>query len=291
MPISDVVPSPFGTISRVAQQAMVDSAGSELAQDIPAEYYPCCWTILSSLMLNGAIASAGKTSRASLMPTFPTSIAPVISAAPAAPLPSSQPAMPYPIGVTKWCCTRDLKNCNTKLEGWCSESEENCVNSCYKWWFNIASVPPGCFGKEDTDVCSSNNECCPGLTCINSKCNGDWPLIQQPVSPSFILPTTTSAKPTTLSPVSSEPTAALVTVKPTTLVQATSEPTAPPVTVMPSTLAPATLQPTHSPTTFKPTTSKPTALSPVTTPHPTVLATTAAPVGTVVGYTGVGCCT
>merc|ERR1719387_477668 len=42
-------------------EAMIDSAGSKMAQSLPDSYYPRSWAMISNLMLNGAMESAGQT--------------------------------------------------------------------------------------------------------------------------------------------------------------------------------------------------------------------------------------
>jgi len=42
-------------------EAMIDSAGAKMAQSLPGSYYPRSWAMISNLMLNGAMESAGKT--------------------------------------------------------------------------------------------------------------------------------------------------------------------------------------------------------------------------------------
>jgi len=41
--------------------AMIDAAGSKLAQSLPSSYYPRSWAMIGNLMLNGAMESAGNT--------------------------------------------------------------------------------------------------------------------------------------------------------------------------------------------------------------------------------------
>merc|ERR1712107_276493 len=42
-------------------EAMIDSAGAKMAQPLPGSYYPRSWAMITNLMLNGAMESAGKT--------------------------------------------------------------------------------------------------------------------------------------------------------------------------------------------------------------------------------------
>lgn len=48
----------------VNAQAMIDSAGQKLAGQLPGSYYPRSWAMISNLMLNGAMESAGETLKA-----------------------------------------------------------------------------------------------------------------------------------------------------------------------------------------------------------------------------------
>jgi hypothetical protein len=54
-----IVPSSTLTVSQ--QQQMIDSAGTALQTNVPTDYYSRMWTLLGSLAVNGAIASAGVT--------------------------------------------------------------------------------------------------------------------------------------------------------------------------------------------------------------------------------------
>lgn len=49
---------PIPGIPETHQQAMIDDAGANLATTNTNSYYPHCWKILSSLMINGATAAA-----------------------------------------------------------------------------------------------------------------------------------------------------------------------------------------------------------------------------------------
>ena len=42
-------------------EAMIDAAGTELAGELPGSYYPRSWAMITNLMLNGAMESAGNT--------------------------------------------------------------------------------------------------------------------------------------------------------------------------------------------------------------------------------------
>ena len=39
---------------------IIDAVGTVLNEDLPTDYYPRSWVLLSNLMLSGAIESAGK---------------------------------------------------------------------------------------------------------------------------------------------------------------------------------------------------------------------------------------
>jgi len=43
------------------REAMIEAAGEELGRDLPGSYYPRSWAMISALMLNGAMESAGNT--------------------------------------------------------------------------------------------------------------------------------------------------------------------------------------------------------------------------------------
>lgn len=42
-------------------EAMIEAAGKELGKALPGSYYERSWAMISALMLNGAMESAGKT--------------------------------------------------------------------------------------------------------------------------------------------------------------------------------------------------------------------------------------
>ena len=42
-------------------EAMIDAAGTELARELLGSYYPCLWAMITNLMLNVAMESAGHT--------------------------------------------------------------------------------------------------------------------------------------------------------------------------------------------------------------------------------------
>jgi len=96
-------------------------------------------------------------------------------------------AAPTPSGVG--CCSRDFKNCNQQLEGWCSESKENCEGSCMKWWLPNGAVGGDCIARYEG--CSSAGSCCGPLICKQGQCTLD--------SPNY--PTKTTAPAPTPSPV------------------------------------------------------------------------------------------
>lgn len=60
-PVVSALIVPLSTLSVSQQQAMIDAAGTALQSNLPTTYYPLSWTLLGSLMVNGAIASAGAT--------------------------------------------------------------------------------------------------------------------------------------------------------------------------------------------------------------------------------------
>lgn len=45
-------------MTKMEQQMLIDAAGNALAQNLPTDYCPRCWTLLGNLVIDGAIASA-----------------------------------------------------------------------------------------------------------------------------------------------------------------------------------------------------------------------------------------
>jgi hypothetical protein len=43
----------------VNAEAMIDAVGEKLAETLPSSYYPRSWALISNLMINGAMESAG----------------------------------------------------------------------------------------------------------------------------------------------------------------------------------------------------------------------------------------
>lgn len=60
-PIVSSLIVPLSTLTAAQQQQMINSAGSALQNNVPADYYGRMWNLLGSLAVNGAIASAGVT--------------------------------------------------------------------------------------------------------------------------------------------------------------------------------------------------------------------------------------
>jgi len=112
----------------------------------------------------------------------PPSSAPVQSpvTSPVAGPTSSSPSVSSGVG----CCSRDFKNCNLQLEGWCSESKENCEGACMKFWLPNGAIE-GCTARYE--ACSSTADCCGPLSCSSGQCE-------------------LSSTPTTPTPVTSSPT-------------------------------------------------------------------------------------
>jgi len=98
-------------------------------------------------------------------------LAPVMNPIAVTSHPSSPVAAPTPGGVG--CCSRDFKNCNQQLEGWCSESKENCEGSCMKWWLPNGAVGGDCIARYEG--CSSAGSCCGPLICKQGQCTLDSP--------------------------------------------------------------------------------------------------------------------
>jgi hypothetical protein len=42
-------------------EAMIDAAGKKMARPLPDSYYPRSWAMITNLVLNGAMESAGNT--------------------------------------------------------------------------------------------------------------------------------------------------------------------------------------------------------------------------------------
>jgi len=127
-------------------------------------------------------------------PTAPT-VAPPTAApvkSPVSPIAgptSSSPSISSGVG----CCTRDFKNCNVQLEGWCSESKENCEGSCMKFWLPNGAVE-GCTARYEP--CSSGADCCGPLSCTSGMCE----LQSAPVSPPTSVTSFPSKSPTVPEP-------------------------------------------------------------------------------------------
>eukprot|EP00547_Thalassionema_nitzschioides_P008258 CAMPEP_0194227352 /NCGR_PEP_ID=MMETSP0156-20130528/42813_1 /TAXON_ID=33649 /ORGANISM="Thalassionema nitzschioides, Strain L26-B" /LENGTH=1087 /DNA_ID=CAMNT_0038959831 /DNA_START=53 /DNA_END=3313 /DNA_ORIENTATION=+ len=82
---------PIDGVTESNQQEIIDLTGYVLSTDIPSDYYPRCWAVLSILTLNGAIESAGRLLSTPSMPTPPpATLAPVRSPTPA---PVSSPSI------------------------------------------------------------------------------------------------------------------------------------------------------------------------------------------------------
>lgn len=123
-----------------------------------------------------SILSAGPTSPSTMRPVAAPFLAPISPVAPTAPTP--QP--PTPSGDA--CCTRDFKNCNLQLEGWCSESEANCVNSCFKFWLPNGAIT-GCTARYES--CTNDSECCSPGVCDGGMCElSKTPVARPPNTPS-----------------------------------------------------------------------------------------------------------
>jgi len=117
-------------------------------------------------------------------PTTPSPVPPVQSPV-TAPSPLAAPTSSWPtVSNGVGCCSRDFKNCNQQLEGWCSESKENCEGSCMKWWLPNGAIE-GCTARYEQ--CSSTADCCGPLSCSSGQCE-------------------LSSTPTTPTPVTSSPT-------------------------------------------------------------------------------------
>ena len=114
-----------------------------------------------------------------IRPATPTvSPRPTKSPTTSSPTKSQKPTPSTPQGTG--CCTIDFKNCSPTVEGWCSESESNCVGPCDKFWLSNGAVD-GCNARYES--CSSDYDCCsPGL-CIDGKCGLDGDSSGGPTNP------------------------------------------------------------------------------------------------------------
>jgi hypothetical protein len=66
------------------------------------------------------------------------------------------------------CCTIDFKSCSPTVQGYCSESESNCVGPCDKWWLPNGAVV-GCTARFET--CANSSECCSPGVCVDGYCS------------------------------------------------------------------------------------------------------------------------
>jgi len=83
--------------------------------------------------------------------------------------PSPVPTPPQARG----CCSLDYKTCNPTLQGWCSETEDNCIGPCDKFWLTNGEDTSGCIARWDTDhSCTSDSDCCGPAKCEQSQGHG-----------------------------------------------------------------------------------------------------------------------
>ena len=121
----------------------------------------------------------------SIVPATPTvSPRPTNSPTTSSPTKSQEPTPSTPQGAG--CCTIDFKTCSQTVEGWCSDSETNCVDSCYKWWLPTGAVD-GCTARYES--CSSDYECCSPGQCIGGQCDVE----ENPSGPTNPTPSSTPA--------------------------------------------------------------------------------------------------
>ena len=195
-----VVPS-ASSVSEVDQQAMIDSAGSVLAQNMPTDYYARSWTLLGILMINGAVESAGKKLNMPQGPTnSPITAAPIpptnapITLAPVptnAPIPTpTLPPVPDPTqapptdGIPFPCCSWNENSCGQPENEWCHSTQERCEASCngeYLVGDNTPDTPTPApkqssspVAAPPTDIPTTGEACCSDdfKRCINWPCNG-----------------------------------------------------------------------------------------------------------------------
>ena len=107
-----------------------------------------------------SITPAGPSAPTTLSPVAVPSPAPI---APIAPIAPTAPTSKAPTPSGNPCCTRDFKNCNVQLVGWCSASKENCVNSCMKFWLPNGAIT-GCTARYES--CTNDTECCSPGVCV-----------------------------------------------------------------------------------------------------------------------------
>ena len=97
------------------------------------------------------------------------SASPTISPVPTIPPTTSSPTVSsLPTSSTSesgiGCCTIDFKNCSPTVQGWCSESEANCVGACMKWWLPNGAKT-GCNARWES--CTDNWDCCSPGVCVD----------------------------------------------------------------------------------------------------------------------------
>jgi len=146
----------------------------------------------------------------------PSTPSPTISpvSQPTTTAPISSPTTPSPPSSNTPCCTIDFKNCSPTVAGWCSESQENCEGTCYKWWLPNGPVS-GCNARFDS--CVTDSDCCsPGYCDSVGTCQAreSWNPTS-PISPTTPNPTTAPPVPTpTYNPTQRGPTSS-PTIRPT----------------------------------------------------------------------------
>lgn len=110
----------------------------------------------------------------------PTVAPPPTDSAPTSPV-SSPVAYPPTATSGDACCTRDFKNCNLQLEGWCSESQANCEGPCGKFWLPNGAVT-GCTARYEP--CTADSDCCSPGVCKSGQCEiGEYGPNPSPTAP------------------------------------------------------------------------------------------------------------
>lgn len=142
-----VVPSDL--VTKDVQQNMIDSAGSVLSQDIPADYYHRSWTLLAILMLKGSVESAGNLIADRQVPTSPITSGP--TDVPVL-LPTTVPQVPtQPVsgptngstsnGIPTPCCSWNGNSCEQPENEWCHSTRERCEGSCNGSYIGATTNP------------------------------------------------------------------------------------------------------------------------------------------------------
>jgi len=97
----------------------------------------------------------------------PTNAPPPTEATPTSPVSSPVAYPPTSTSGGPGCCSRDFKNCNEQLVGWCSESQANCEGPCDKYWLPNGAIT-GCTARYES--CNVDSDCCSPGVCKSGQC-------------------------------------------------------------------------------------------------------------------------